>query len=88
MADVALIPGSPAEWQAIPDRARRAYGGTPLPGTPLAAPGDWMPGPDPARHLRLVCHLRRIELLQIAEPGHLRARYEAARGWQGQWLAP
>jgi pyridoxamine 5'-phosphate oxidase len=37
-ARVALRPGTPAEWKALPAAARALYGGTPAPGTAIPAP--------------------------------------------------
>ena len=86
-ARIALRPGTPAEWQALPDAARALYGGTPAPGLPLAAPEDHVPVPDPARFTILTATIEEIETLRLGSP-HERARFARRAGFAGQWLAP
>ena len=86
-ARIALRPGTPAEWNALPPAARALYGGTPLPGHPLAAPAAHRPEPDPARFAILTATVNEIETLRLADP-HERARFTRSDGFAGAWLAP
>ena len=86
-ARIALRPGTPAEWAALPAAARALYGGTPAPGDPVTSPGAHRPDPDPARFAILAATLHEIETLRLADP-HERARFARADGFAGTWLAP
>lgn len=74
-------------WDRVPEPSRRAYGGTPAPGLPLADPLAHDPTPDPAAFavLRLTVHA--VDALHLG-PIHRRARFQRADGWTGRWLAP
>lgn len=81
----------PALWDALPETARRAYGGTPPPGTPMDAPGDWRAAPERHRMAEIACRIREIDVLHLAAPAHRRALFSRADGrrhWTGQWIAP
>lgn len=84
---VTARPGTTAEWMALPDAARRVYGGDPLPGRPLPAPRDHAPDPDAARFTVLDARIDEIETLRLADP-HERARFSRRDGFAGTWLAP
>ena len=77
-----------ARWTRVPEGARLAYGGTPPPGAPLERPEDHDPTPERARFLPLRLHLTEIETLHLGEDRHRRARFRAADGWSGRWIAP
>ncbi|MBE3638457.1 PNPOx family protein [Mangrovicoccus algicola] len=85
---VGLLAGDPGRWQAVPELARAAYGGTPPPGTPLADPADWHADPVITRHLALICDLQALEILHLEAQPHRRALFRAETGWQGGWIAP
>jgi pyridoxine/pyridoxamine 5'-phosphate oxidase len=77
-----------ARWAKIPEGARLAYGGAPAPGAPLDRPEAHDPAPDHARFLPLRLHVEEIETLHLGEDRHRRARFRAADGWAGRWIAP
>jgi pyridoxamine 5'-phosphate oxidase len=86
-ARVALRPGTPAEWDALPAGSRALYGGTPAPGAPVAAPAAHRPEPDPARFAILTATIDQIETLSLGTP-HARARFARGEGFSGTWIAP
>jgi hypothetical protein len=59
----------------------------PAPGTPIAAALDYRKTPDPAAFAVLRCTVQTIDAVHLG-PNHRRARFDAADGWHGQWLAP
>jgi hypothetical protein len=75
-------------WAAVPTPARANYGGTPAPGTPIAAPDDHAARVDAARFAVVSCALREIETLHLGRDRHRRARFRADTDWRGTWLAP
>ncbi len=75
-------------WPDIPPASRRAYGGTPPPGTPIDAPADHDPTIDPARLAVVVCGIDQIDTVCLTGPRHHRALFLRADGFGGQWLAP
>ncbi|MGF1560659.1 MAG: pyridoxamine 5'-phosphate oxidase family protein [Geminicoccaceae bacterium] len=75
-------------WASLPEGARAVYGGDPAPGRPIDGPDAHEPKPDPAQFARLDGSVISLEALHLIEPKHLRARFERADGFQGQWLAP
>lgn len=81
---IAIAEADPAAWARVPDTARGVYGGTPPPGTPITAPQDHAPAPDPARFAVLTARLREIETLHLGTP-HRRAMF---RDGGATWLAP
>jgi hypothetical protein len=84
-ARVALRPGTPAEWRAVPDPG--LYGGAPPPGTPIPAPGAHAAAPDPSRFMILTATVEEVETLRLGTP-HARARFARSDGFAGTWLAP
>ena len=86
-ARVALRPGTPAEWDALPASARALYGGRPPPGAPVAAPDAHRATPDPARFTVLTATVLEVETLRLADP-HERAIFRRSDGFGGTWLAP
>lgn len=81
-------PGASSDWNALPDPMRAAYGGTPPPGTPIAAPEDWQARPDPARFTILTADLRQMEILHLGVDQHRRANFIPEDDWSGRWIAP
>lgn len=81
---VAIAEADPIVWARVPDTARGVYGGMPQPGTPINAPEDHQPNPEPARFAVLTCKIREIETLHLSNP-HRRARF---RDDAAQWIAP
>ncbi|KAF0677573.1 pyridoxamine 5'-phosphate oxidase family protein [Profundibacterium mesophilum] len=77
-----------AAWDAVPQRARENYGGTPHPGTPLAAPGDYLPGTDRGRFARLRGRVMRMDVLHLGEARHVRATFSRLDDFAGAWCAP
>jgi hypothetical protein len=86
-ATIALRPGTPAEWSALPASAQALYGGTPAPSQPIPSPEVHNITPDPARFMVLTATIREIETLRLADP-HERARFTRTDGFKGIWLAP
>lgn len=88
-AEVRILDGDAvaAIWQDLPDVTRHSYGTTPPPGQPIAEALDYRKPADPARLAVLDCRLIAMDLLHLGSQ-HRRARYDAASGWTGQWLAP
>lgn len=76
-----------ALWQRVPDTSQAAYGTMPAPGTPITAALDYRKTPDPAAFAVLRCTVQGIDAVHLG-PNHRRARFDAADGWHGQWLAP
>lgn len=75
-------------WHKVPERSRRAFGGSPLPGTPIAALEDYRPGADAVRFAVLRCTIGEIETLHLGRDRHHRALFRRAEAWRGTWLAP
>jgi len=75
-------------WAQLPDIARLPYGGTPAPGTPLAAPEDHTRTVSFDRFARIACSVEDVDTVSLAEPVHHRARFLRKCGFNGQWLAP
>ncbi|WP_102108505.1 pyridoxamine 5'-phosphate oxidase family protein [Oceaniglobus roseus] len=75
-------------WARIPEAARKAYGGEPAPGAPLAAPEDHAPGVSRDRFAVLVGRVDEIDMLHLGADRHRRARFAAADGFAGGWIAP
>lgn len=87
--DVALITADGDRWGAVPERARRVYGGAPAPGTEIATPESYAPAPELARFTTLLCRLHRMDLLHLGEAMHRRAIFEGSGSdWTGKWCAP
>lgn len=87
-ATALLRPGSADEWARVPEGARRVYGGTPAPGTPIPAPDAHAPAAEPTRFLVVDCTLTEIDLLHLGRSRHRRARFTRADAWAGHWVAP
>ncbi len=89
-AEAAPIEGAAREalWARVPEGARLAYGGTPAPGTVIAAPEDHAAEPVAARFLPLRLGVTEVETLHLGEDRHRRARFRRDRDWAGEWLAP
>ncbi|TDL79674.1 pyridoxamine 5'-phosphate oxidase [Palleronia sediminis] len=86
---VAILTGAAVEdrWRDVPDAARANYGGAPVPLTPLDAPGDWRETRERARFAVLRMEIDALDLVRLGAR-HLRATYDAADGFTGQWRAP
>ncbi len=87
-ARVAMRPGTNAEWNAVPDRAKLVYGGSPPPGTAISAAEGHDPNPDPGRFVILTAAIAEIEVLHLGKDRHRRAIYRKSDGFRGGWLAP
>lgn len=81
-----------AAWTTIPPAARCAYRTLAPPGTSTAsaAVAATLGDSDGRATFALVTiDVETIEWLELASPGHRRARYRrAGDGWQGDWLVP
>jgi hypothetical protein len=75
-------------WGGLTAAERANYGGSPAPGTPIAAPDDHAAGADARRFAVVQGALDEIETLHLGPDRHRRARFTAADGWRGTWLAP
>ena len=84
---VEIRAGTDAEWAAIPEPRRVAYGGTPPPGTTLEDPDTHGSVPDIERFAVLVVHVDEIETLRLGTPHH-RAVFRRRDGFRGAWIAP
>lgn len=80
-------PGVAAIWERVPEPSRLAYGSVPPPGQPIPEALAYAKAPDPAAFAILRLTLHRIEALHLG-PQHRRARFDRARDWAGEWLAP
>lgn len=78
----------PAIWEAVPDQARKVYGGHPYPGYAISSPFDHTDDPQIDRFAVLRFEVAEIELLLIEADKHKRALYRRLDGFAGQWLAP
>ena len=76
------------DWQEMAPAQRSNYGTVPTPGTPIADAGTYERVPDPARLAILRIRINEIDVVHLTRPHDLRALYQRADGWQGQWLAP
>ncbi|WP_310497596.1 pyridoxamine 5'-phosphate oxidase family protein [Sandarakinorhabdus sp.] len=94
-------PDIDAIWHASTPFARRCYMVGNAPGSVLDAPGSGLPadveGRSPtagelllarANFAVVMIAVTGIDWLHLAASGHRRARFCAADGWQGCWLAP
>ena len=88
-ASVTILTGQDvaAIWAGIPEKSRRSYGGTPMPGQPVAQGLDYTKAPDPACFAVLRLELLTIDALHLG-PRHRRARFDRVDNWAGEWLAP
>lgn len=75
-------------WARIPEMGRRVYGGAPPPGTPIVTPDAHDPTPSQDAFAMVLVTLHQVDILHLGTPRHLRARFAAAQGWAGQWIAP
>ncbi|MEM1377278.1 MAG: pyridoxamine 5'-phosphate oxidase family protein [Pseudomonadota bacterium] len=75
-------------WDRVPDGSRRAYGGDPAPGSPIASPEEFVPSAEFDRFAVLRLQLLEIETLCLAPDRHYRAVFRRGQDWAGQWLAP
>ena len=87
--EVAILTGAQvaAIWARVPDPSRQSYGTVPPPGVAIADALAYEKIPNPASFAVLRCTVRAIDAVHLG-PQHRRARFEAAHGWAGQWLAP
>ncbi|MFZ5962685.1 pyridoxamine 5'-phosphate oxidase family protein [Thalassococcus sp. BH17M4-6] len=86
---VAFLHADPDRWGRIPQAARTVYGGAPRPGTPIDSPEAFVTGAEIDRFTVLLCHLRRIEVLELGDRPHRRAVFDQpGNGWRGRWVAP
>ena len=75
-------------WARVPEGSRRAYGGSPLPGTPLKQPEEFESGFERERFAVVRLSLQSNETLCLAPEQHYRAVFKREDNWSGQWLAP
>ena len=80
--------GSDANWQAVPEPSREAYGHIPSPGTPIPSSDAWRIEPDIARFTVITARLNTIDYVSLDPAGHRRALFERTDAWKGQWLSP
>ncbi|MEL7345535.1 MAG: pyridoxamine 5'-phosphate oxidase family protein [Pseudomonadota bacterium] len=73
-------------WSKVPAAARIGYGG-PVPGTAIAAPGPRGPE-DATRFAVLTAKVERLDVLELGDPHHRRAIFDARDNFSGQWVAP
>lgn len=86
--DLAVLPGSAADWAQIDPEARGNYGTLPAPGTGIPRAGAYERQADPARLAVIRGQVTAMDLADLASVPHRRARFEAAHGWKCRWLAP
>ncbi|MBL4918744.1 pyridoxamine 5'-phosphate oxidase family protein [Szabonella alba] len=84
---VSILPQAAGRWAQIPESSRMAYGTRPAPGSPIPSAFAYDKTPDPARFAALIGQVEAFDLVHLG-PRHRRARFLAADGWRGQWLAP
>ncbi|OSP54525.1 pyridoxamine 5'-phosphate oxidase family protein [Pseudoruegeria sp. SK021] len=77
-----------ADWQRVPEPARRVYGILPPPGADLTAPVDLATLPDRSRFAVMTCTITRIDALHLGRTTHRRAMFRRSDDWIGQWIAP
>ncbi len=76
-------------WAAVPDAARKVYGGTPPPGTPIAQPDDYSPDPVLDRFTVIRISVASADLLFLGDMQYLRVQFSRdTTGWAGHWVAP
>ncbi len=75
-----------AAWDAIPDNARRNYGGRPPPSTPMARDTDYAETSERDRFAVLAAEVTSLDILHLGAT-HRRALFEAGDA-PGRWLAP
>ncbi len=84
---ITIVPQAAGRWARVPEASRMAYGTSPAPGSPIASAFAYDKTPDPARFAALIGQVLAFDLVHLG-PRHRRARFVAAEGWQGMWLAP
>ncbi|MGR3660606.1 MAG: pyridoxamine 5'-phosphate oxidase family protein [Paracoccaceae bacterium] len=77
-----------SEWENVPEIARKNYGVTPSPGSVIAGPGDYKRIPHPDRLTNLEITISQMDVVHLAKPYDIRAKYHRQDGWAGEWLAP
>ena len=75
------------KWAGVPENSRVSYGTEPAPGMPIPSVHAYEKPPRRARFAVLTCDLTEIDLVHLGTP-HRRARFVAADGWAGTWVAP
>lgn len=93
-----LRPSDKAAWEAALPRSRICYRHAFAPGAPLEAPeaGDptsemiepGSPGEGLGHFCAVDLEIGMLEALDLRAGGHRRARFLAAEGWAGRWIAP
>lgn len=88
-AEVAILSGTDVAdvWANVPDASRVSYGCTPAPGTPIPTALAYHKAHDAATFAVLRLSVLAIDAVHLG-PSHRRARFERAKQWVGQWLAP
>lgn len=75
------------KWKQVPEASRVSYGTEPAPGTPIPHVHAYQKPPRRDRFAVLTSDLVEIDLVHLGTP-HRRARFVAADGWEGVWVAP
>lgn len=88
--DMTVVTGAALDpiWAPLSDGQRLNYGGWPLPGREMAAAEDYGKVITRARFAVLEGQVREVDLVHLGEPLHRRAKYGAADGFRGRWIAP
>jgi len=75
-------------WNELPDVTRGNYGVMPAPGTGISQGNAYRREPDAGKFARLTMTVLAMDLVQLQEPSHRRARFLRQDRWAGEWLAP
>lgn len=75
-------------WDAMPQGARRNYGGIPRPGQRLDDPDAYAPGAARERLAVLIGRVDEIDALDLSTTPHARAVFRRNGGFAGEWIAP
>ncbi len=86
--DVEITQGPEEIWQTFRGTAPQNYGGTPTPGTPMAAAEDYIPSSEQSRFMVLNCTIQAIDTVYLGPDLHRRASFTRADGFKGTWIAP
>lgn len=75
-------------WQSMSVKSRTNYGVTPPPGSAIKHPNAFERIPELARLAVLRMTISNFDVVHLGQPHDVRATFQRADNWKGQWLSP